>query len=123
MPRPQEFGLKTAIGLSFELSLLLEGLFSQVYQNTQQHLRVLADEREVFNSDWQDIYQLAELAPKVSRDIDFNGRTLTLQLYTKKQLNPNFLTSRQIIIIGFVFVASICGILVWLQLRALANRN
>ena len=123
LPRPQEFGLQTAIGLSFELSLLLEGLFSQVYQNTQQHLRVLTDGRVVFNSDWQDTYQLAGLVPKVSRDIDFNGRTLRLQLYTKKQLNPNFLTSRQLIIIGFVFVASICGILVWLQLRALANRN
>lgn len=123
LPRPQEFELQTAIGLSFELSLLLEGLFSQVYQNTKQHVRVVTDERVVFNSDWQNSFNLGQLMPKVTKDIDFYGHTLTLQLYTKKQLSPNFLANRQLIIIGFVIVASICGILVWLQLKALASRN
>lgn len=123
LPRPQEFELQTAIGLSFELSLLLEGLFSQVYQNTKQHVRVIVEERAVFNSDWQNNFNLATLSPKVTRDVDFYGQTLTLQLYTKKQLSSNLLVSRQLIIIGFVIVASICGVLVWLQLKALASRN
>lgn len=123
LPRPEEYGLQTAIGLSFELSMLLEGLFTQVYQNTQQHIRILTDRGVTFNSDWQDDYKLASLTPMVSRKVDFYGHTLKLELYTKKQLSPSFLASRQVIIIGFVIVASLCGILVWLQLRALSNRN
>lgn len=123
LPRVDEHGLQTALGLSFELPVLLESLFTLIYPNTQHHIRVLLANQELFNSDWQQNYDLDTVTASALREVNFYGTQLQLQLFAPQQLHPKLLSSRVAIIMTFAVVASLCGILVWLQLRSLVSRN
>jgi diguanylate cyclase (GGDEF)-like protein/PAS domain S-box-containing protein len=123
LQRPDHHGVLSVLGLSFELPILLEGLFGHIYQTSQQHLRVHTDQQELFNSDWQNNFDLAHRKVGAKQTIDFYGQNLTLQLYSHKQLSPSLLENRQLMIAGFMTVACLCAWLVWMQLRYLVSRN
>ncbi|TMP45267.1 diguanylate cyclase [Pseudoalteromonas citrea] len=123
LQRPDHQGASSVLGLSFELPILLEGLFGHIYQTSQQHVRVYTDQQELFNSDWQNNYDLAHRDVGANQTIDFYGQKLTLQLYSHKQLSPSLLENRHLMIVGFITVACLCAWLVWMQLRYLVSRN
>ncbi|KAF7772428.1 hypothetical protein PCIT_a2493 [Pseudoalteromonas citrea] len=123
LQRPDHQGASAVLGLSFELPILLEGLFGHIYQTSQQHVRVYTVQQELFNSDWQNNYDLAHRNEGANQTIDFYGQKLTLQLYSHRQLSPSLLENRQLMIAGFITVACLCAWLVWMQLRYLVSRN
>lgn len=123
LQRPTHIGKAGVLGISFEIPILLEGLFGHIYQTSQQHLQVQVGQDVLFSSDWQNNYELSRRQVGASQHIDFYGQQLTLQLYSHKQLSPSLLENRQLLIAGFILVASLCAGLVWMQVRYLVSRN
>lgn len=121
--RPDHDGAASALGISFELPILLEGLFGHIYQTSQQHIRVLTQQQVLFSSDWQNTHSLESRQVGAYQHIDFYGQELMLQLFSQKQLAPSLLENRQLMIAGFIVVASLCAWLVWMQVRYLVSRN
>lgn len=111
------------LGLSFELPILLESLFGQLYQQRKQHLVVASKGEAIYSSDWQQQFALDEFTPSAERTINFYGMPITMQLFDESLLHPSWLNNHKILIVLFLSVITVCILLVWLQLQQLKNRN
>ncbi|MEJ6474969.1 putative bifunctional diguanylate cyclase/phosphodiesterase [Pseudoalteromonas piscicida] len=120
-PNGNEF--RSMLGLSFELPVLLDALFGQLYQQRKQHLVVVSEGKRIYSSDWQQQFGLDELSASAQHTMDFYGLSITMKLFDEVRLHPSWLNNHKILIGLFLVVFSICIVLVWSQLRQLRNRN
>ncbi|NKC21712.1 putative bifunctional diguanylate cyclase/phosphodiesterase [Pseudoalteromonas galatheae] len=121
--QPRLGELKTLLGLSFELPMLLDSLFGQLYQQRKQHILVSSKNEIIYSSDWQKRFDLNSLTPSAVHTINFYGLSITMQLYDEACLHPSWLNNHSVLIVLFLAILAACILLVWLQLRQLKNRN
>ncbi|MCF2859314.1 EAL domain-containing protein [Pseudoalteromonas sp. SMS1] len=112
-----------ALGIGFQLNHLLEGLFSQLYQNSGHHMRVFAGKQQLFSSDWQNQFDLANKTAGITEEIDFFGTPVSMHLYTQAQLSPSLLHNTPLIIVLVTLIAAALGSMVLLQVRYLTARH
>ncbi|MDK2598086.1 putative bifunctional diguanylate cyclase/phosphodiesterase [Pseudoalteromonas obscura] len=119
----QRDGLAKALGIGFQLQHLLEGLFSQFYQDNGHQVRVLSERQLLFTSDWQSSYGLAEIQPGIVETMDFFGQPIAIHLYTQEQLTPSLLNNYTLIIVMVVVIAAALGLMVLFQVRYLSRQH
>lgn len=112
-----------ALGIGFELQHLLEGLFSQVYQDNGHQVRVLSGDKLLFTSDWQSHHQLSDKQPGIIENMDFFGHQIEIHLYTQEQLEPSFFNNYSLIIAMVVLIAAALGLMVLFQVRYLSRQH